>query len=109
MSESPIPPAIAAVPSIPKPETDEVQAGSELSQRHQEYINRFRDWLLGLNKHDFLQAKKLLDNMMHVYAKHVMKIHSPPARTEQDVPGKTSAGPQSPDLPPSHEPGNGAA
>lgn len=101
MSEQapPIPAAIAAVP--PTTSAGQIAPDSgELLGRHKEYARRFHDWLLGLNRHDFMQAKKLLDAMMHAYAKHTMKIHSPPSRENNDVPGKTSDGAPDTGVPP---------
>jgi hypothetical protein len=65
----------------------------ELLEQHKRYAARFNEWMLGLNRADFMQAKKLLDAMMHAYAKHTMKIHSPPAKKDDaNAPGKTSEG-----------------
>jgi hypothetical protein len=88
----PIPSAIAAVPSLAA--DSNAQAGSgELLERQRQYIDKFGDWLRNLNRHDFMQAKKLLDAMMHAYAKHTMKLHSPPAKKDDsNVPGTQSEG-----------------
>lgn len=99
MNESPpIPAAIAAVPSLA-----EVKATGpgELHQRHLDYATKFDTWLRGLNRADFMQAKKLLDAMIFAYAKHTMKIHSPPMReADNDVPSKTSDGAPDMGVPP---------
>lgn len=97
MSDAPpIPAAIAAVPTTTSAGQDAPPGPGELLERHKQYADKFRDWMLGLNRHDFMQARKLLDAMMHAYAKHTMKLHSPPMRENNDVPGKTSDG--APDL-----------
>lgn len=96
---TPIPSAIAAVST---PSADSVAAGpGQLLDQHKRYAERFHEWLLNLNRHDFMQAKKLLDAMMHAYAKHTMKIHSPPAKKDDNnVSGTTSDGSQDPRVPP---------
>lgn len=88
---TPIPSAIAAVST---PSADSVAAGpGQLLDQHKRYAERFHEWLLKLNRHDFMQAKKVLDAMMHAYAKHTMKIHSPPAKKDnENAPGTTSEG-----------------
>ena len=96
----PIPAAIAAVPPDTAAVTNEQPGPGELLDRHKQYAARFHEWLLGLNRADFMQAKKLLDAMMHAYAKHTMKIHSPPARKDEDVSGTTSDGAPDSSVPP---------
>lgn len=100
-----IPAAIAAVPSLAVPAKPPGSAGT-FEQRRDAYADKFSGWLKNLNQHDFLQARKLLDQMMHLYAKHTMKIHSPPARetTNDNVSGSPSPGPSGPVLP-GDEPG----
>ena len=102
MSDTPpIPAAIAAVPSLAAASTVTPGLGEGFDERKRVYVDKFRDWMLGLNKHDYLQAKKLLDAMMHAYTRHTMKLHSPPAKKDDtDVSGKTSDGAPDSNLPP---------
>ena len=100
MQEQPpqVPPAIAAPTGTP----DSTAAPAELSERHKKYAEDFKQWLLGLNRHDFVQAKRVLEAMTKAYFKHTVKVHSPPARDEKndtDVPGPTSVGTTGTNLP----------
>lgn len=96
----PIPAAIAAVPSLAVASTVTPGSGEGFEARKLVYVDKFHDWMMGLNKHDYLQAKKLLDAMMAAYTKHTMKIHSPPAKDESNVSSETSPGAPDPNLPP---------
>lgn len=71
-----------------------------VSERHHKYAEEFKQWLLGLNRHDFAQAKRVLEQLTRAYFKHTVKIHSPPMReANNDDSGKTSDGVADPVLP----------
>jgi hypothetical protein len=75
---------LAAEPTRPK---------GALSERHHRYAEEFKQWMLGLNRHDFGQVKRVLETMTRAYFKHTVKVHSPPMRDEHnDDSGKTSDG-----------------
>lgn len=86
------PPVLAAVPA-PDPslsgEAKPADPGA-LLERHHKYADDFAVWLKGLNRADFMQAKKVLEAMTKAYFRHTVKIHSPPAKDKNDVPGPTS-------------------
>lgn len=65
------------------------------------HAKRFYDWLLGLNRADYMTAAaQVLNPLMRAYFKHTVKVHSPPARQEKnDVHGTPSDRPQDPNLP----------
>jgi hypothetical protein len=64
-----------------------------LSERHHKYAEEFKQWMLGLNRHDFGQVRRVLETMTRAYFKHTVKVHSPPMRDEHnDDSGKTSDG-----------------
>ncbi len=70
-----------------------------LSERHHKYAEEFKQWLLGLNRHDFAQCRRVMEQMTRAYFKHTVKVHSPPMRVENnDDPGKTSDGQPDPVL-----------
>lgn len=75
-----------------------------LSERHTRYANEFRDWMLGLNRADFGQVRRVLEQMTRAYFKHTLKVHSPPMREEHNDPSKTSDGAPDPVLPTSEPP-----
>jgi hypothetical protein len=84
-------PSVAADGAVkPKP--------GALSERHHKYAEEFKQWMLGLNRADFAQAKRVLESMTRAYFKHSVKVHSPPMREEND-PSKTSDGAANPVLP----------
>lgn len=71
-----------------------------LSERHHKYAEEFKQWLLGLNRHDFGMARRVLEQMTRAYFKHTVKIHSPPMKDENnDVSGTTSDGANDPGVP----------
>ena len=62
-----------------------------LSERHHKYAEEFKQWMLGLNRHDFLQVRGVLEKMTRAYFKHTIKVHSPPMKADNnDDSGKTS-------------------
>lgn len=64
-----------------------------LSDRHERYAEEFKQWLLGLNRHDFGQVRRVLEQMTRAYFKHTIKVHSPPMKADNnDDSGKTSDG-----------------
>ncbi len=92
-------------PSPPSADTSKVAAAKgALSERHTKYANEFRDWMLGLNRHDFAQVRRVLEQMTKAYFKHTVKIHSPPRREDQNDSSKTSDGAPDPVLPASEPP-----
>ncbi len=73
------------MPAAPKP--------GGLSERHHKYAEEFKQWMLGLNRHDFYQVRRVLEQMTRAYFKHTIKVHSPPMRDDNnDDSGKTSDG-----------------
>ena len=71
-----------------------------LSPRHEKYAEEFKQWMLGLNRHDFAQVRGVLEKVTRAYFKHTVKIHSPPMKVENnDDSGKTSDGASGPVLP----------
>jgi hypothetical protein len=81
-----------AVPSVAADEAVKPKPGA-LSERHHRYAEEFKQWLLGLNRHDFGQVKRVLETMTRAYFKHTVKVHSPPMRDKHnDDSGKTSDG-----------------
>ncbi len=71
-----------------------------LSERHHKYAEEFKQWMLGLNRFDFAQVRKVLEATTRAYFKHTIKVHSPPMRDDNnDDSGKTSEGSPSPVLP----------
>lgn len=99
------PPAVAADAGSseqpPASDTSELKRPKgALSDRHHKYAEEFKQWLLGLNRHDFAQVRRVLEQMTRAYFKHTIKVHSPPMReTNNDDPGKTSDGAANPVLP----------
>lgn len=64
-----------------------------LSLRHEKYAEDFKQWLLGLNRHDFGQVRRVLEQMTRAYFKHTIKVHSPPMKADNnDDSGKTRDG-----------------
>ena len=86
-----------AVPSLAADEAVKPKPGA-LSERHHKYAGEFKQWMLGLNRHDFAQARSVLEKMTRAYFKHTVQVHSPPMREEND-PSKTSDGQPDPVLP----------
>lgn len=94
------PPVLSLVTaSVPPSEAEKVPDPGALLERHHKYADEFAVWLKGLNRHDFMQAKKVLEALTRAYFKHTVKIHSPPAKDKNDVPGPTSDGAPSENLP----------
>jgi hypothetical protein len=64
------------------------------------HAKRFYEWLLGLNRHDYMEASaKVLNPLMRAYFKHTVKVHSPPSRKSNDVSGTPSEGAPNPSVP----------
>jgi hypothetical protein len=75
-------------------------APGALSDRHHKYAEEFKQWMLGLNRADFAQAKRVLEQLTRAYFKHTIQVHSPPMRdANNDDSGKTSDGQPDPVLP----------
>ncbi len=71
-----------------------------LSPRHEKYAEEFKQWMLGLNRHDFGQVRRVLESITRAYFKHTIKVHSPPMKADNnDDSGKTSEGAPNPVLP----------
>ncbi len=100
MNETPPEATTTPIPTDSAP----VKVPGALSERHTKYANEFRDWLLGLNRHDFAQARRVLEQMTKAYFKHTVKIHSPPRREENNDSSKTSDGAPDSVLPTSEPP-----
>jgi hypothetical protein len=79
------------------PSADAKKAPEGLTDGQQIHAKKFCDWLMRLNRDDYIQAAKVLNALTHAYFKHTVKVHSPPMR-ENDVPSETSDGPESPNL-----------
>jgi hypothetical protein len=99
-----IPPVLAADAGssvAPSADTSELKrAPGGLSERHHKYAEEFKQWMLGLNRADFAQARRVLEAMTKAYFKHTIKVHSPPMRdANNDDSGKTSDGQPDPVLP----------
>ncbi len=76
------------------------RAPGALSPRHEKYAEEFKQWMLGLNRHDFGQVRRVLESITRAYFKHTIKVHSPPMKADNnDDSGKTSEGAPNPVLP----------
>lgn len=99
-----LPPSVGPNNGSPSPSLDGTSAATPLkgalSERHHKYAEEFKQWMLGLNRHDFGMARRVLEQMTRAYFKHSIKVHSPPMRdATNDDPGKTSDGADDPVLP----------
>ncbi len=90
--------APAATPEHLEPPGPE--GSGPLTDAQKLHAKRFYDWLLGLNRADYMEASgKVLNPLMRAYFKHTVKVHSPPARKSNDVSGTTREGEANPGVP----------
>lgn len=81
------------------PATIPAKVPGALSERHEKYAEEFKQWLLGLNRHDFGQVRRVLEQITRAYFKHTIKVHSPPMKADNnDDSGKTNDGASNPVL-----------